>query len=168
MWLTAETKVLPLPLSPTPHALAAIAIYNITSDQAMQPIQNQKKVIKSPNKEKIIYLRVLKLEKLDPSCLKTYKSTPTSLKSTKYMHFCEKNHLRQVNLAAILKNGSHLGFSNGQSGRFVKYPLVNHHAKFGACITICTILLQNCCYLPHYIVFVVGLYIRWRVDFTGF
>ena len=88
-------------------------------------------------------IKLLKLEKLDPSCLKIYKSILRSLKSTKYMHFYEKTHLPQVNLAAILKNGVHLGFSNGQSGKFVKYPLGNNHAKFGACITICTIFLLS-------------------------
>lgn len=37
--------------------------------------------------------------------------------------------------------GSHLGFSNGQSGRFDEYLQKNHHTKFGACITICTFVL---------------------------
>ena len=51
--------------------------------------------------------------------------------------------LLEVHLAAILKNGRHLGFSGGQSGRFVKYTLESHHAKYGAFITICTIFLLS-------------------------
>ena len=43
-------------------------------------------------------------------------------------------------LAAILENGRHLGFSNGTLGRFAQQTLINPHAKFGACITICTVL----------------------------
>ena len=59
--------------------------------------------------------------------------------------------LLEVHLAVILKNGRHLGFSYGQSGRFAKYTLESHHAKYFAYIIICTILLQHCCYLLHYI-----------------
>ena len=59
--------------------------------------------------------------------------------------------LLEVHLAAILKNGRHLGFLCGQSSRFAKYTLESHHAKYFAGITICTILLQYGCYLLCYL-----------------
>lgn len=37
-----------------------------------------------------------------------------------------------------LKDGCHLGFLDGQSGRFDKYSKEKHNTKLGVCITICT------------------------------
>ena len=65
------------------------------------------------------------------------------------MHLYEENHFAGSVLTAILKNGRYLGFSNGQLSQFLKYVLENNCAKFGAYITICTIPLENCSYLPH-------------------
>ena len=53
-------------------------------------------------------------------------------------------------LAAILKVAAMLNFLRGQSGQINQYINLNHHAKFGACIIICTILLKNAIKLLHY------------------
>ena len=52
-------------------------------------------------------------------------------------------------MAAILKNGRHLVFSNGQSGRFDQKALQNRNAKFDACIIICTIFLLSTTLMHH-------------------
>ena len=65
-------------------------------------------------------IMLVKVKKNDSACKKTYKSTPRSFISINYMHIFEQNHFRQTHLLSILKNGRHLGFFNGTSGRFVK------------------------------------------------
>ena len=71
------------------------------------------------------------------ACLKTYHLTQ---KSPKIGHlFIFKNCPPEVNLTAIVKNGRHFAFFSGQSNRINKHSLKDHHAKFGACITLCTI-----------------------------
>ena len=50
---------------------------------------------------------------------------------------------------AILENGRHLGFSIGQSYRMDLITIEVSHAKFGDCITICTIHPDNAYYLLH-------------------
>ena len=44
---------------------------------------------------------------------------------------------------AILENGRHLGFSIGKSCRMDLITIEMSHAKFGDCITICTIHPKN-------------------------
>ena len=66
------------------------------------------------------YYNASESKKIDSACKKTYKSTPRSFISINYMHIFEQNHFRQTHLVSILKNGRHLGFFNGTSGRFVK------------------------------------------------
>jgi len=41
------------------------------------------------------------------------------------MHFYRETYFRHVGLAAILKNGCHIGFSSGQSGKlnFISIPM---------------------------------------------
>ena len=90
-----------------------------------------------------VITKPLKLVKLNPACQENIKSTTRSFKSTKYILIYVQNCYMEVHLAAILKNGRHLGFSYGQSGRFAKYTLVSHHAKYFAYITICTISLLS-------------------------
>ena len=53
-------------------------------------------------------------------------------------------------LVSILENGRNLGFLIGPSGRIDLVTIEMPYANFGACITICTILPKNACYLLHY------------------
>ena len=64
---------------------------------------------------------------------------PRLLKSVNYIHFYCKNCFMGLKKAAILKNGRHLGFLNGQLSSFDKWPPKSIHTKFYACITIYTI-----------------------------
>ena len=50
---------------------------------------------------------------------------------------------------AILENGRHLGFVIGKSYRMDLISIEMSHAKFGVCITICTIYPKNAYYLLH-------------------
>ena len=51
-------------------------------------------------------------------------------------------------IAVILKNGDHFEFSSDKRDFPNKWPKSYIHAKFGACITIWTIQVKNCTYLP--------------------
>ena len=62
--------------------------------------------------------RALQTGKTISAGLETLEFTPRSCKSGNYKYFLAKCELRVANLAALLKNGRHLGFSIGQSGRF--------------------------------------------------
>ena len=49
----------------------------------------------------------------------------------------------------LLESGRHLGFMIGQSYRMDLITIEMSHAKFGDCITICTIKPKNACHLLH-------------------
>ena len=63
---------------------------------------------------------IIMLVKVKKKRFSMQENIPRSFISINYMHIFEQNHFRQTHLLSILKNGRHLGFFNGTSGRFVK------------------------------------------------
>jgi len=60
-----------------------------------------------------------KLQEIIPETFKTYKRTyKRSSKYVKFIIFLGPTLTCKCKMVAILKNGRHLGFSNGQSGKF--------------------------------------------------